>query len=105
MSKQAENKNKFDKSAFTLEKGFNKSRQKDNLYSPKLTEENEERSKNKFSNDDLRIYSNNFNFIHNKLHSKFQINYQIDFETFGRTSSKKISYNCDTQTKLLSVTL
>ena len=88
MSKQAENKNKIDKSAYTLEKGFNKSRQKDNLYSPKLTEENEERSKNKFSNDDLRIYSNNFNFIHNKLHSKYQINYQIKLSHYADNDKK-----------------
>ena len=102
ISKISEKKHKFDKAALSLEKGFNKSIQRDNLniYSPKMTEECEEKIKIKFLQEDLRIYSNNFNFIYYKIPVKLYVNYPSSFETFGK---KKIMYNMDSQTKLLSV--
>ncbi len=100
ISKIAEKNNKFDKAALSLEKGFNKSIQKENIYSPKMTEESEDKVRVKTLNDDLKIYSYNFNFIRFKIPLKLYINSPISFETYP---NKKLYFSMDSQTLLIGV--
>lgn len=102
ISKAAEKKHKFDKAALSLEKGFNKSVLKDynSVYSPKMTEECEEKPKSRFNLEDLRIYSNTFNLLFFKSPVKLYVcsgTSQFEF------LKKKAFYSMECQTKLLSV--
>jgi len=100
ISKNSEKNNKFDKAALSLEKGFNKSIQKEMIYSPKLTEESDDKLRVKMVNDDLKIYSYNFNFIRFKIPLKLYINSPISFETYP---NKKLYFSMDSQTLLIGV--
>ena len=102
ISKLVEKNNKFDKAALSLEKGFNKSIQKEFIYSPKMTDDSEDKFKMKMINEDLKIYSTNFNYLYFKNPMKLYVNSPISFETFPK---KKLFFSMDTQTLLIGVKL